>query len=86
MQHATFLFATGYFARLCLSSHLIALNYKATAKNAGVSGHRNSVTFLHEYLVAIRRISGPGAVQVECVGRKAKYYKSGAKERSSSQV
>jgi hypothetical protein len=45
MQNATFLFATGYFARLCLSSHLIPFNYKATTKNAGVPGHRNSVVF-----------------------------------------
>ena len=79
MQNATFLFATGYFARLCLSSHLISFNYKATAKNAGVPGHRNSVAFFHEYLVAIRRIGGPGAVQVKCVGRKAKYYTNGTK-------
>jgi hypothetical protein len=53
MQNATFLFATGYFARLCLSPHLIPFNYKAAAKNVGVPGHRNSVVFFYKYLVAI---------------------------------
>jgi hypothetical protein len=79
MKNATFLFVTGYFARLCLSSHLIPFNYKATAKNVGVSGHRNFVVFFHEHLVAIPIIAGPGAVQVKRVGRTVKHY-AGAKQ------
>jgi hypothetical protein len=53
MQNATFLFPTGYFARLGLSPHLVPFNYKATAKNVGVPGHRNSVVFFYKYLVTI---------------------------------
>ncbi|MGC2716027.1 MAG: hypothetical protein WA366_21890 [Pseudolabrys sp.] len=79
MKNATFLFVTGYFTRLCLSSDLIPLNYKAPAKNSGVSGHRNLVAFFHEHLVAIPIIGGPGAVQVKCVGRTVEHY-AGAKQ------
>jgi hypothetical protein len=79
MKNATFLFVTGYFARLCLSSDLIPFNYKAPAKNAGVSGHRNFVVFFHEHLVAIPIIGGPVAVQVKCVGRTVEHY-AGAKQ------
>ncbi|MGB6348682.1 MAG: hypothetical protein WBG10_01520 [Pseudolabrys sp.] len=86
MQNATFLFATGYFARLCLSSHLIAFNYEAAAKNVRVPGHRSFVVLFCEYLVAIRRIGGPGAVQVERTGRKANDYTNGRNEYSSTQV
>jgi len=85
MQNAAFFFATGYFACLCLSSHLISFNYKAAAKNVGVSGHRNFV-FFHEHLVAIPIIAGPGAVQVKCIGRKAEHYTDRRKEHSTSQT
>ena len=71
MQNAAFLLATGYFASSCLPSDLIAFNDKATAKSVGVPGHRNFVILFDEYLAAIQLIGGPGAGQVECVGRKA---------------
>jgi hypothetical protein len=86
MENATFLFAAGYFARLCLSSNLIPFNYKATTKNVGVPGHRDFIVFFHENLVAIRIIGGPGAVQVECVGRKAEYDTNRRKEHSTCQI
>jgi hypothetical protein len=53
MQNATFLFATGNFARLSLSSHLISFNYETAAINARIPGHRQFVVLRDENLGAI---------------------------------
>jgi hypothetical protein len=82
MQNATFLFATGNFARLSLSSHLISFNYETAAINARIPGHRQFVVLRDENLGAICIISGPSTVQVKCVGCKAKYHSDCDKEYS----
>ena len=53
MQNATFLFATGNFARLSLSSHLISFNYETAAIYARIPGHRQFVVLRDENLGAI---------------------------------
>jgi hypothetical protein len=83
MQNASFLFATGYLACLCLPSHLVPFNDKSTAEDVGISRHRNFAVFSHEHLVAIRVIGSPGAVEIECVGRKIEFDTKRTKERSN---
>ena len=53
MQNATFLFATGNFARLCLSSDLISFDYKTAAKYVRIPGHRQFIVLRDENLGAI---------------------------------
>ena len=63
MQNAIFLLAACYLARFCLPSDLITFNDKATAKNVGVSCHRNFIILFGKHLAAIRVIGGPVAGQ-----------------------
>ncbi|MET0875252.1 MAG: hypothetical protein ABWX81_10735 [Pseudolabrys sp.] len=53
MQNATFLFATGNFARFSLSSELISFNYETAAIYARIPGHRQFVVLRDENLGAI---------------------------------